>query len=170
MSNPELQRDALDAEWQLKAAQAELVNTRVRPHKELLDQQAAAATVESDFHQAQLQAQTNEGLFKEGLVAELTLKLSQVRAEELATRNEIEKKRLAVYARFGEGADRRAAGAASSSCAPSPQLKQSQMDALHVRAGIRGVLQELPRPGRPARDARHDARQGRAAGRSSRRS
>ncbi|HYB53428.1 MAG TPA: RND transporter, partial [Thermoanaerobaculia bacterium] len=57
LSNPELQRDALDAEWQLKAAQAEAENVRVRLERELMDQQAAAATVESDYHQAQLQAQ-----------------------------------------------------------------------------------------------------------------
>ena len=69
MSNPELQRDALDADWQLKASQAELVNTKVRLEKELMDQQAAAATVRSDYHQAQLQAETNQGLYKEGLVA-----------------------------------------------------------------------------------------------------
>ena len=50
MSNPELQRDALDADWQLKAAQAEMTNTRVRLQKELMDQQAAAATIQSDFH------------------------------------------------------------------------------------------------------------------------
>ena len=97
MSNPELERDALDADWQLKAGQADLANTKVRLRKELLDQQAAAATVESDFHQAELQAETNRGLFKEGLVAGLTLQLSEVRAKELATRNEIEKKRVAVY-------------------------------------------------------------------------
>ena len=45
----------------------------------------------------QLQAETNEGLFKEGLVADLTLKLSKVRAEELSTRHDLEKKRLDVY-------------------------------------------------------------------------
>jgi HlyD family secretion protein len=72
MSNPELERDALDADYQLKAAQADLVNLRIKLQKDLLDQQAAAATVESDYHQAELQAETNEGLFKEGLVAELT--------------------------------------------------------------------------------------------------
>ena len=50
----------------------------------------------SDFHQAQLQAETNEGLHKEGLVAALDLKLSEVRAEELKTRNALEKERLAI--------------------------------------------------------------------------
>jgi HlyD family secretion protein len=143
MSNPELQRDALDADWQLKAAQADLVNTRVRLQKDLLDQRAAAATVESDFHQAQLQAETNEGLFKEGLVAALTLKISKVRAEELATRNDIEKKRLSVYSESAQ-AQIAAQEARVEQLRALAQLKRSQMEALHVRAGIRGVLQELP--------------------------
>lgn len=143
LSNPELQREALDAEWQLKAGQAELTNTRVRLEKELLDQQAAAATVESDYHQAALQAETNEGLFKEGIVPGLTLKLSQVRAQELETRNEIEKKRLAVYSESAK-AQSAAQEARVEQLRALANLKHGQVDALHVRAGIRGVLQELP--------------------------
>ena len=143
MSNPELQRDGLDAEWQLKAAQAELINTRIRLEKELMDQQAAAATVRSDFHQAQLQAETNEGLYKEGLVADLTLKLSKVRAEELSTRNEIERKRLEVYSQSAK-AQGDVQQAKVEQLRALAQLKRSQLEALHVRAGIEGVLQELP--------------------------
>jgi HlyD family secretion protein len=143
MSNPELQRDGLDAEWQLKAAQAELINTRIRLEKELMDQQAAAATVRSDFHHAQLQAETNEGLYKEGLVADLTLKLSKVRAEELSTRNEIERKRLEVYSQSAK-AQGDVQQAKVEQLRALAQLKRSQLEALHVRAGIEGVLQELP--------------------------
>jgi HlyD family secretion protein len=143
MSNPELQRDALDAEWQLKAARAELDNVRVRVARERMDQQAAAATVESDYHQAQLQEETNEGLYNEGLVAGITLKLSKVRAKELATRNAIEQKRLAAYE-----ASARAQIAVSEAHVEQLQalaeLKRSQLEALHVRAGSSGVLQEVP--------------------------
>jgi len=143
MSNPELQRDALDAEWQLKAAQAEAANVRVRLQKDLMDQQAAAATVESDFHQAELQAQTNDDLFKQGLVAGLTLKISLVRAQELATRNEIEKKRLAVYEDSAH-AQNDVQQAHVEQLRALANLKRSQVDGLKVRSGIEGVLQELP--------------------------
>jgi HlyD family secretion protein len=143
MSNPELERDALVADWQLKAGQADLANTKVRLRKELLDQQAAAATVESDFHQAEMQAETNQGLFKEGIVAGLTLKLSEVRARELATRNEIEKKRLAVYSE-SEKAQIEAQDARVEQLRALALLKRSQMNAMSVRAGIAGVLQEVP--------------------------
>jgi RND family efflux transporter MFP subunit len=142
MSNPELSRDALDAEQSLKAGQAELINTRIRAQRETLDQQAAAATVQADYMQAQLQAETNEGLFKEGLVAELTLKLTRVRAEELATRNDLEKKRLAVSEDSAK-AQIDAQQARVEQLRALAQLKRSQMEGLHVRAGISGVLQEI---------------------------
>ena len=142
MSNTELSRDALDAEQQLKAGLADMTSTRIRVQRETLDQKAAAATVQSDFTQAQLQAETNEGLFKEGLIAEITLKLSRVRAEELATRNELEKQRLAV-AEDSARAQIEAQEAHVEQLRALAQLKRTQMDALNVRAGIPGVLQEV---------------------------
>ncbi len=143
LSNPELERDALDAQWQLKAAQAEAANVRVRLQRDLMDQQATAASVESDYHQAQLQAEANEGMFRDGLVAGLTLKLSKVRAEELETRNEIEKKRLGVYADSAR-AQSDVQEARVEQLRALANLKRSQVDGLSVRAGIAGVLQELP--------------------------
>ena len=143
LSNPELERDALDAQWQLKAAQAEAANVRVRLQRDLMDQQATAASVESDYHQAQLQAEANEGMFRDGLVAGLTLKLSKVRAEELETRNEIEKKRLGVYADSAR-AQSAVQEARVEQLRALANLKRSQVDGLSVRAGIAGVLQELP--------------------------
>jgi RND family efflux transporter MFP subunit len=142
MSNTELSRDALDAEQQLKAGLADMTSTRIKVQREMLDQKAAAATVQSDFTQAQLQAETNEGLFKEGLIAEITLKLSKVRAEELATRNELEKQRLAV-AEDSAKAQIEAQEAHVEQLRALAQLKRTQMDALNVRAGIPGVLQEV---------------------------
>jgi HlyD family secretion protein len=143
MSNPSLEREALDAESQLIAGVAELTNVRARADRDVMDQQAAAATIRSDFHQAQLQAETNEGLFKEGLVAGLTLKLSKVRAEELATRNAIEEKRVATVADSAK-AQVAVQEAKVEQLKALAALKRSQKEGLHVRAGIPGVLQELP--------------------------
>jgi HlyD family secretion protein len=108
-----------------------------------MDQEAAAATVRSDFHQAQLQAETNEGLYKEGLVAALILKLSKVRAEELETRNAIEEKRVATVEASAR-AQVSVQEAAVDQLRALSNLRKAQKEALHVRAGIPGVLQELP--------------------------
>ncbi|HEY2798043.1 MAG TPA: efflux RND transporter periplasmic adaptor subunit [Thermoanaerobaculia bacterium] len=143
MSNPEVERLALESESQFRAAQAELANVKAKAQRDVMDQQAAAATVRSDYHQAELQAETNEGLYKEGLVAALILKLSKVRAEELATRNAIEEKRVATV---DESAKAQVAvqEATVDQLRALANLKREQKEALHVRAGIPGVLQELP--------------------------
>jgi HlyD family secretion protein len=143
MSNPELERQALEAESQVRAAQAELANVKAHAERDIMDQQAAAATIRSDYHQAQLQAETNEGLYKEGLVAALILKLSKVRAEELETRNAIEEKRVATVEASAR-AQVSVQEATVDQLRALAALKKSQKDALHVRAGIPGVLQELP--------------------------
>ena len=143
MSNPDVERQALEAESQFRAAQAELANVKAHAERDIMDQQAAAATIRSDFHQAQLQAETNEGLYKEGLVAALILKLSKVRAEELETRNAIEEKRVATVEESAK-AQVSVQEAAVDQLRALSNLRKAQKEALHVRAGIPGVLQELP--------------------------
>ena len=86
LSNPEVELAALDAESQLRAAEAQLTELRVRLESQALDQQAAAARVESEYAQARLRAETDEQLAHEGLIADLTRKLSSTAAEELAAR------------------------------------------------------------------------------------
>src|SRR2546427_521418 len=72
----------------------QLIDTVKR--SQLLTQQAAAAQVEAEYHQAKLQAEADTELGKSGLVSALNVKLSNVRADELANRTEIEKKRLEI--------------------------------------------------------------------------
>ncbi|HZI92995.1 MAG TPA: RND transporter, partial [Patescibacteria group bacterium] len=98
LSNPEVELAALDAESAVRAAEAEYTNLKVQLQSQILNQQAQTASVQSSYHQAKLQAEANEQLAKDGLVAALTLKLSQVTAEELGGRAEIENKRLEISA------------------------------------------------------------------------
>ncbi len=139
LSNPELQRDAIDAQMQLRAAEADYTSLRVRLEKELLDQQANAATVQANFSQAKLEAQLNEDLAKQGLIADLPLKVSKVRAEELATRNEIEHKRLAINSEAVK-AQLAAQQARVEQFRALAKLKEEQVASLRVRAGTGGVL------------------------------
>lgn len=143
MSNPEVERDALDAEWQLKAAEADLAGLTVTLESRQLDQQASAASVRADYTQAQMQAATNEGLAKDGLVSDLTLKLSKVRADEMKTRNEIEEKRLAMKDRSDE-AQLSAQRAKVEQLRGMARLRRDRLEALKVRAGMDGVLQQVP--------------------------
>ena len=142
LSNPELEQSALDAQWQMKGAEADLTNLRAQLENQFLNQRAGAGDVEADYRQAKLQAATNRELFRTGLVSELALKLSELRADQLASRNEVEQKRLNTFG----GAIAAQLAAQQSRVAQLRalvQLKQSQVKQLRVRAGIEGVLQAL---------------------------
>lgn len=143
LNNPQLEQSALDAEWQLKAAEAQYNSLKAQLDSQLLDQKASAATVKSDYRQAELNAEKDAQLAKLGLGAELNLKLSQAKAEELATRNKIENERVDVLAN-SIVAQLAAQQARVEQQRALYNLKRSQLDSLRVRAGADGVLQELP--------------------------
>jgi HlyD family secretion protein len=142
LSNPELQQTTLDAEWKLKAAEAELTNLRVKLQSERLNQQAQAATVRSDYHQAQLQADRDSELNKLGLLANLNMTLSRAKADELANRDKIEQKRLEIGTEAIQ-AQLAVQQAIVEQLRALYQLKLSQVAALKIRAGVEGVLQQL---------------------------
>ena len=143
LSNPQVEQEAINARLALQAAQANLENLRVQLQNELLTQQAQAATVSADYTQARLQAEVNEELAKEQLISELVRKQSQVRAEELKTRNEIEEQRLAS-ARESIEARIRVQQAAVDQARAIAALYESRLSALKVRPGFAGVLQQVP--------------------------
>jgi HlyD family secretion protein len=143
LKNPELEQAALDAEWQLKAAQAEYNSLKAQLDSKLLDEKANAATVQAEYRQAVLNAEKDEALAKAGLGAELNSKLSRAKADELTTRNKIEQDRLSVSAASAK-AQLEASKAKIEQLRVLYELKRAQLDRLRVRAGIEGVLQEVP--------------------------
>src|SRR3984893_12979180 len=94
LSNFQLDQELQDADLKAQAAEASLQNLRVQAHNDYLQQQAAAASISADYHKAKLQAEMNEALGKEQLVSALTLRQSQVDAEQLAIRDEIAKQQV----------------------------------------------------------------------------
>jgi HlyD family secretion protein len=143
MSNPQVEQAALDAQLQLKAAQAELSSLRVKLNSDLMTQKAGAATVSSDYSQAQRQSETDKELYRLGVISGLAYKASSGKSDELKIRHDIEKERLTINQESIQSqvavqeakVDQMRALAA---------LKQKQLDALKVRAGIDGVLVDLP--------------------------
>jgi HlyD family secretion protein len=143
LSDLQLQREALDAEYQLKGAQAEYANLKVLVNSELMNQKAAEAALRSEYEQAKIQHEVDEKLQAEGIGSSVTAKLSKVREEQLGVRLQLESERTKV------AADSIAARLQAQESRVSQQkalyeLKRSQLEALHVRAGIDGVLQLVP--------------------------
>ncbi|HLW88185.1 MAG TPA: efflux RND transporter periplasmic adaptor subunit [Terriglobales bacterium] len=141
MSNPQLTQEALDAEWKLKASEADYKNLQVQLASQVLAQKSLSAQAQSEYSQAKMQSDIDTELAKLGVISQLSEKVSNQKTAELATRNDIEKQRLTnssevliaqLQAKQAEVEEFRALS----------ELKKSQLDRLRVRAGIDGVLQE----------------------------
>jgi HlyD family secretion protein len=143
MSNPQVEQAAVDAKLQLKAAEAEYQSLRVTLQSNLMNQKAGAATVTADYSQAKLQADTDKALYDLGVISGLAYKNSKSKSDELTTRNNIEGERLEINLKAIESqlAEQQAKVDEIRALA---ELKQKQLEALKVRAGIEGVLVDLP--------------------------
>jgi HlyD family secretion protein len=143
LSDPTLQREALDAEFQLKGAEADYANLKVQVDSDLMNQKAIEAGVRSDYEQAKIQHEVDAKLVAEGLAADVTERLSRVKEQQLAIRVQLEGERTKVAV---DSAKARLAAQQAKIDEQKAlyQLKESQVDALHVRAGIDGVLQLVP--------------------------
>jgi HlyD family secretion protein len=140
LSNPELTLAVEDAESRAKVARAQLAELRVRLAGQKLDQRAVLARAESQSNQARLKADAFGRLASEGLVAAIDLKIARENAAETAELVRIERERAASTE------DSVLAQLAAKQTEVEQQealarLKRSQHDALHVRAGMAGILQ-----------------------------
>ncbi len=136
LSEPQLQQ-------QLRGAEADYKSLEARLQTERLNQRAAAATVAADYQTAKLEQEVNTDLAKDGLVSNLILKQSTVRAESLGERYKIEQQRVQVVEQ-NINAQLQAQQARIDQLRSMYALRQSQVDQLRVRAGMHGVLEQVP--------------------------
>jgi len=143
MSNPQLEQEALDAQLQVKAAQAEYASLKVKLDSDLMTQKAGAATVSADYNEAERQAQTDKALYDLGVISGLQAKASEGKAQEMVTRNKIEDDRLKIneQAIASQLAVQQAKIGEMRALA---ELKQQQLERMKVRAGVDGVLVDMP--------------------------
>ena len=143
LTDPTLQQQLLDAQLQLKGALADYQNTQAKAQSDLMTQKAGAATVGADQQQASLQAQTDKSLYDLGVISGLTYSASKGKSDELKERDDLERQRLKLN---GAAITTQLAVAQTKvdQAKAILSLKQKQLDALSVRAGIDGVLVDLP--------------------------
>jgi HlyD family secretion protein len=140
LSNPLMEQQTLDAEFQVKAAEADQESLRVRLESENMTQQSATASINAEYSQAKIQLDTDEALAKQGLVPDLLLKISRVKVQDLANRLRVEQQRLAIAGQATK-AQMNAQAARIQQLRTLAKLKKDQLEALKVRAGTNGVLQ-----------------------------
>ena len=142
LSNPQLQQEALDAEYQLKGAQAAYEQTQAQLQNQLMDKRTQAASISSQYRTAEMQKEAFENLGKLGLKSDLDVRTAEVQAEELAKQNDLAKQEVETFA-SSITAQLAVQQATIDQKRALYELKKSQVDQLHVRAGVDGILQEL---------------------------
>jgi len=143
LSNPEITRSAIDAENALRRAEAEFESLRMTLISSELDQRARVAELDAEYTRVTLEAEANRELNEKGLISEIALRSSEAMARALATQQEIEAQRLEMNPKANR-AFLAAKQAEVEQHRALYRLRADQLDALAVRAGIAGVVQEVP--------------------------
>jgi multidrug resistance efflux pump len=142
LSNRELEQLVFDLEWQMKAAKARLKMLKIQLESERLTQQSNIASLQGRFTQAKLEAEADVELAGDGLIPRLTMKRSLANASELERQLEIEGKRLVINAESAV-AQIEVQNADLAKLDALLALKRQQLGSLKVKAGIKGVLQQI---------------------------
>jgi HlyD family secretion protein len=143
LTDPEVERAAVDAESALLRAEAELESLRMTLLSTELDQRAEAAAVEAEYVRASLQAEADRELSEKGLISDIHRRSSEALANALSTRREIEVQRLEMTAQSNRALlDAKRAEVEQQRALH--RLRTRLLEALSVRAGIDGVVQEVP--------------------------
>jgi HlyD family secretion protein len=143
LSNPDLQQSVKEAQLAFQSAQAAYVNRKAELESNLLNQQSDVASIKAAWTKASLNLEAQEKLYKDQLVSEIQLKQSRSDAEELANRLKIGESRLKIST---EGMKSQLAPqeADVDQKRAAYELRVRQLDDLKVKAGMNGVLQEVP--------------------------
>jgi HlyD family secretion protein len=142
LSNPDLLQTLMDSGLQIKAAEADLVNTRTGHENAAINQQILIANLDAAAQRARLQADTDGELAKRGLIGQLSVRLSHLEADNSASQVEREKQRVAINAKSAE-AQIAAQEARLDQLRATYEMRKRQIDELKIRAGVSGVLQQL---------------------------
>src|SRR6202049_1784478 len=142
LSNPQMQLDATDLEWQIKQAEANYQNLKVTLQTQQLAQRATTEQVKSDMEQAELQADRDTELTKLGLKSALETKLTVAKWQELKGRYALSKEQLDISGQAIQ-AQLDAQKVQIEKLRAAYKLKKDQVDELIIRAGAEGTLTQL---------------------------
>ncbi len=145
LSDPQLDQQVLSAQSALKGAQADYKSMQATLDSTLMDKKIAAAQVNAAYTTDQRQAQTDEQLYKLGVVSGQVSSASKNTADQLVAQKKLSEEQLDVNQKAIE-VQLSSAQTKIDQAKAQLDLYEKQSAALHVRAGISGVLAQLPVP------------------------
>jgi RND family efflux transporter MFP subunit len=145
LADPQLQQEVLNAKLALKAAQADYKSLQATLESTLMDKKAAAAQVNSDYTQDQLQVQTDKALYDLGVISGIAYNRSKNTAEQLTDQHQLSRQQLEVNRKAIE-IQLASAQARIDQAKALLDLYERQAQALQVKAGISGAVAPLATP------------------------
>jgi HlyD family secretion protein len=145
MSDPQLEQQLLSAQSALKGAEADYKSLQATLNSTLMDKRTAAAQIQADYATDQRQADTDQALCKLGVISGLVCGASKTKFDQLAEQKKISQEQLDVNQK-AITVQLASAQTKVEQAKAQLDLYQKQTEQLHVRAGISGVLAQLPIP------------------------
>jgi len=145
LADPQLQQELLNAQLGLKAAEADYKSLQASLQSTLMDKKTAAAQVNADYTQDQLQAQTDHALYQLGVISGLTYNKSKSTADQLAEQHKLSQEQIAVNQKAIE-VQLASSQAKVDQAKALLDLYEKQAAALEVRSTISGTLAPLATP------------------------
>ncbi len=143
LSNPDVELERLESERNLNATQAALVEQEGLAQTQQLLQEGSLASLRTQAAEAKRQLKIFEFLDSSRMVAKNELAAAREKANELETREVLERQRLAVLITTGKRQLALQRGQVGRLQAIS-RFQSERVASMRVRAGETGVLQELP--------------------------
>src|SRR5579862_4691004 len=142
LTNPQMEADVVDYEWQTKQAEANLADLKVRLQSQTFDQQSAVSTAQGELKQAEINRDKEQQLYKAQLEPEINMRLAVAKWEQATTRFQMEKQKLDIFKESVQ-AQIESQKVQVEKLRATYKLKKRQLDELTIRAGIRGRMQEM---------------------------
>lgn len=145
LTDPELQQQLLNAQLGLKAAQADYKSLQAQLESTMMDKKTAAAQVNADYAQDELQAQTDKALYDLGVISGLTYQKSKSTADQLTDQHQLSQQQLQVNQKAIE-VQLASQQTKIDQARALLDLYEKQEEALEVRSTISGTLAPLAMP------------------------
>lgn len=143
LGNPEVETQLLAAQTAVIAAESDLAAKQTDLQSKLLDEKSALASANAEYASSRMQAEAEKPLAQKGIIPGVQYRRTLITLEQLKSRVDIEEQRVAAFQR-NIAAQIAAEKARLGQLVNTRELRQRQADALHVRAGITGILQQVP--------------------------
>jgi multidrug resistance efflux pump len=145
LADPQLQQQLVSAKLALAGAQADYKSLQATLNSAIMDKKSAAAQVNSQFSQAELQSNTDKQLYALGVISGIQYNQSKNNADQLTTQHGISIEQLDVNQKAIE-VQLQSQQTKVDSARALLDLYEKQESDLQVKAGISGVVASLPIP------------------------